>query len=317
MKFRKLGNSDLELPIITLGALNFGFFCDEEKSIEIIKTAIDNEVNCIDTAPTYGGMSGNSETITGKAIKGIRDKVIIATKFGTDPATRRSAIKGGGTKKYIMGAVEESLERLDTDYIDLYQMHFPDAETPIEETLRTLEDLITSGKVRYIGASNFASWQISESGWTSLTQELNQFVSLQTRYSVLSRDLEKEILPACSKHQVGLLPYFPLESGLLTGKITRDKEAPKGSRLAVWKGAFASEDKFDIIDKLNDYGSKIGRNILEISLAWVANRNQVASVLVGATSPEQMIQNIEAISWDISEEEIQTIDNLLSKDGSS
>ena len=217
MKFRKLGNSDLELPIITLGALNFGFFCDEEKSIETIKAAVDNGVNCIDTAPTYGGMKGNSETITGKSIKGIRDKVIIATKFGTDPATGRSSIKGGGTKKYIIGAVEESLERLDTDYIDLYLMHFPDAETPIEETLRALEELISSGKVRHIGASNFASWQISESGWTSLTNELNQFVSLQTRYSVLTRDIEKEILPVCAKHDVSLLPYFPLESGLLTG----------------------------------------------------------------------------------------------------
>ena len=317
MKFRKLGNSDLELPIITLGALNFGFFCDEEKSIETIKAAIDNGVSCIDTAPTYGGMRGNSETITGKAIKGIRDKVIIATKFGTDPATGRSSIKDGGTKKYIMGAVEESLERLDTDYIDLYQMHFPDAETPIEETLRALEELISSGKVRYIGASNFASWQISESGWTSLTNELNQFVSLQTRYSVLTRDIEKEILPSCTKHNVSLLPYFPLESGLLTGKITRDKEAPKGSRLALWKGAFTSEEKFDIIDKLNGYGSEIGRNLLEMSLAWTANRSQVASVLVGATSPEQMVQNIEAISWDISEEEIQVIDSLVLGDESS
>ena len=311
MKYRKLSNSELELPIITLGALNFGSFCDEEKSIKTIKAAIDNGVNCIDTAPTYGGMRGNSETITGKAIKGIREQVVIATKFGTDPATSRTAIKGGGTKQYIIGAAEESLERLDTDYIDLYQMHFPDTETPIEETLRALEDLITSGKVRFIGASNFASWQISESGWTSLTNELNQFVSLQTRYSILTRDMEKEILPACEKHQVSLLPYFPLESGLLTGKVTRDKEPPKGSRLALWKGAFTSEEKFNIIDKLNDYGAEIGRNILEMSLAWTAHRSQIGSVLVGATSPEQMIQNIDAISWEISEEQIEAIDEIV------
>ena len=256
-------------------------------------------------------MRGNSETITGKAIKGLREKVIIATKFGTDPSTGRSSIKGGGTKKYIIGAVEESLERLETDYIDLYQMHFPDAETPIEETLRALEDLINSGKVRYIGASNFASWQVSESGWTSLTNELDQFISLQTRYSILTRDIEQEILPACEKHQVSLLPYFPLESGLLTGKVTRDKEPPKGSRLALWKGAFTSEEKFNIIDKINDYGAEIGRNILEISLAWTAHRSQVGSVLVGATSPEQMIQNIDAISWDISEKQIQAIDEIV------
>ena len=163
MQYRNLGKSDLKLPIITLGALNFGFFCDETKSIETIRAAIDHGVNCIDTAPTYGGMKGKSEVITGKAVKGIRDKVILATKFGTDPATGRNSIKGGGTRNYILEAVENSLRSLDTDYIDLYQMHFPDAETPIEETLRALEDLIQSGKVRHIGASNFDADQLSES----------------------------------------------------------------------------------------------------------------------------------------------------------
>ncbi|MBT3994023.1 MAG: aldo/keto reductase [Gammaproteobacteria bacterium] len=311
MKYNLLGNSDLNVSVITLGALNFGSFCDEETSINTIRAAIDNGVNCIDTAPTYGGMRGNSEEITAKAIKNDRDKIIIATKFGTDPSTGRSSIKGGGTKKYITHAVEESLKRLGTDYIDLYQMHFPDNETPIDETLEALHELIQSGKIRYIGSSSFASWQISEAGWTAVTKEFNQFISMQNRYSILNRDMEKEIVPVCKKHNVSLLPFFPLESGLLTGKFKRNEEPPKGTRLALWKGAFSSESKFDTIDKINEFGKKINRNLLEISLAWVAQQDQVGSVLVGATSPDQIKQNIDAISWEMTESELEEVNKAV------
>ena len=311
MKYNLLGNSDLNVSVITLGALNFGSFCDEETSINTIRAAIDNGVNCIDTAPTYGGMRGNSEEITAKAIKNDRDKIIIATKFGTDPSTGRSSIKGGGTKKYITHAVEESLKRLGTDYIDLYQMHFPDNETPIDETLEALHELIQSGKIRYIGSSSFASWQISEAGWTAVTKEFNQFISMQNRYSILNRDMEKEIVPVCKKHNVSLLPFFPLESGLLTGKFKRNEEPPKGTRLALWKGAFSSESKLDTIDKINEFGKKINRNLLEISLAWVAQQDQVGSVLVGATSPDQIKQNIDAISWEMTESELEEVNKAV------
>ena len=311
MKYNLLGNSDLNVSVITLGALNFGSFCDEETSINTIRAAIDNGVNCIDTAPTYGGMRGNSEEITAKAIKNDRDKIIIATKFGTDPSTGRSSIKGGGTKKYITHAVEESLKRLGTDYIDLYQMHFPDNETPIDETLEALHELIQSGKIRYIGSSSFASWQISEAGWTAVTKEFNQFISMQNRYSILNRDMEKEIVPVCKKHNVSLLPFFPLERGLLTGKFKRNEEPPKGTRLALWKGAFSSESKFDTIDKINEFGKKINRNLLEISLAWVAQQDQVGSVLVGATSPDQIKQNIDAISWEMTESELEEVNKAV------
>ena len=311
MKYNLLGNSDLNVSVITLGALNFGSFCDEETSINTIRAAIDNGVNCIDTAPTYGGIQGNSEEITAKAIKNDRDKIIIATKFGTDPSTGRSSIKGGGTKKYITHAVEESLKRLGTDYIDLYQMHFPDNETPIDETLEALHELIQSGKIRYIGSSSFASWQISEAGWTAVTKEFNQFISMQNRYSILNRDMEKEIVPVCKKHNVSLLPFFPLESGLLTGKFKRNEEPPKGTRLALWKGAFSSESKFDTIDKINEFGKKINRNLLEISLAWVAQQDQVGSVLVGATSPDQIKQNIDAISWEMTESELEEVNKAV------
>ena len=311
MQYRNLGKSDLKLPIITLGALNFGFFCDETKSIETIRAAIDHGVNCIDTAPTYGGMKGKSEVITGKAVKGIRDKVILATKFGTDPATGRNSIKGGGTRNYILEAVENSLRSLDTDYIDLYQMHFPDAETPIEETLRALEDLIQSGKVRHIGASNFDADQLAESVKISNENDFNQFVSIQTRYSMLTRYMEDDLLPECRDNNVSILPYFPLESGFLSGKVKRGEDPKKGTRLALWKGAFTSEEWFNLIDEVEVFGKEINRSLLEISLAWVAKREMVSSVLVGATSAEQMIQNIEAISWEMSDDEMEKIDQII------
>ena len=313
MEYRNLGNSELNVSILSLGCLNFGMFCDQETTTEIINTAIDHGVNCIDTAALYGGPKGHCEKLVGKAIEGQRDKVILATKFGADAKTRGSAVKGGGKREYIVGSVEESLTRLNIDYIDLYQMHFPDNETPIDETLRALDDLVTSGKVRYIGSSNFASWQISEAAWTSITNEVSNFVSLQTRYSILNRDMEKEIVPACEKHNISVLPFFPLESGLLTGKIKRDEDPPPGTRLAIWGGAFRSDWKFDLMDKIIEFGQSIDRNILEMSLSWAANQKQIGSVLVGATKSEQLIQNINAISWKMSPEEMDSINNILNE----
>ena len=313
MEYRNLGNSELNVSILSLGCLNFGMFCDQETTTEIINTAIDLGVNCIDTAALYGGPKGHCETLVGKAIEGQRDKVILATKFGADSNARGSGLKGGGKRDYIVTSVEESLTRLNIDYIDLYQMHFPDHETPIDETLRALDDLVTSGKVRYIGSSNFASWQISEAAWTSITNELSNFVSLQTRYSILNRDMEKEIVPVCEKHNISILPFFPLESGLLTGKVKRDEDPPPGTRLAIWGGAFRSDWKFDVMEKITEFGQSIDRNILEMSLSWAANQKQIGSVLVGATKSEQLIQNINAISWKMSPEEMDSINNILNE----
>ena len=313
MEYRNLGNSELNVSILSLGCLNFGMFCDQETTTEIINTAIDLGVNCIDTAALYGGPKGHCETLVGKAIEGQRDKVILATKFGADSNARGSGLKGGGKRDYIVTSVEESLTRLNIDYIDLYQMHFPDHETPIDETLRALDDLVTSGKVRYIGSSNFASWQISEAAWTSITNEVSNFVSLQTRYSILNRDMEKEIVPACEKHNISILPFFPLESGLLTGKVKRDEDPPPGPRLAIWGGAVRSDWKFDVMEKITEFGQSIDRNILEMSLSWAANQKQIGSVLVGATKSEQLIQNINAISWKMSPEEMDSINNILNE----
>jgi len=313
MEYRNLGNSELNVSILSLGCLNFGMFCDQETTTEIINTAIDLGVNCIDTAALYGGPKGHCETLVGKAIEGQRDKVILATKFGADSNARGSGLKGGGKRDYIVTSVEESLTRLNIDYIDLYQMHFPDHETPIDETLRALDDLVTSCKVRYIGSSNFASWQISEAAWTSITNEVSNFVSLQTRYSILNRDMEKEIVPACEKHNISILPFFPLESGLLTGKVKRDEDPPPGTRLAIWGGAFRSDWKFDVMEKITEFGQSIDRNILEMSLSWAANQKQIGSVLVGATKSEQLIQNINAISWKMSPEEMDSINKILNE----
>ena len=313
MEYRNLGNSELNVSVLSLGCLNFGLFCDQETTTEIINTAIDLGVNCIDTAALYGGPKGHCETLVGKAIEGKRDKIILATKFGADSNARGSGLKGGGKRDYIVKSVEESLTRLNIDYIDLYQMHFPDHETPIDETLRALDDLVTSGKVRYIGSSNFASWQISEAAWTSITNEVSNFVSLQTRYSILNRDMEKEIVPACEKHNISILPFFPLESGLLTGKVKRDEDPPPGTRLAIWGGAFRSDWKFDVMEKITEFGQSIDRNILEMSLSWAANQKQIGSVLVGATKSEQLIQNINAISWKMSPEEMDSINNILNE----
>ena len=313
MEYRNLGNSELNVSILSLGCLNFGMFCDQETTTEIINTAIDLGVNCIDTAALYCVPKGHCETLVGKAIEGQRDKVILATKFGADSNARGSGLKGGGKRDYIVTSVEESLTRLNIDYIDLYQMHFPDHETPIDETLRALDDLVTSGKVRYIGSSNFASWQISEAAWTSITNEVSNFVSLQTRYSILNRDMEKEIVPACEKHNISILPFFPLESGLLTGKVKRDEDPPPGTRLAIWGGAFRSDWKFDVMEKITEFGQSIDRNILEMSLSWAANQKQIGSVLVGATKSEQLIQNINAISWKMSPEEMDSINNILNE----
>ena len=320
MNYRKLGNTDLEVSTICLGTMTWGEQNTQEDGFEQMDYALEQGINFFDTAEVYSippkeETYGKTEEIIGNWFKkkNNRSKVILATKFGADSNARGSGLKGGGKRDYIVTSVEESLTRLNIDYIDLYQMHFPDNETPIDETLRALDDLVTSGKVRYIGSSNFASWEISEAAWTSITNEVSNFVSLQTRYSILNRDMEKEIVPACEKHSISVLPFFPLESGLLTGKVKRDEDPPPGTRLAIWGGAFRSDWKFDLIDKIIEFGKSIDRNILEISLSWAANQKQIGSVLVGATKSEQLIQNIKAISWKMSPEEMDSINNILNE----
>jgi aryl-alcohol dehydrogenase-like predicted oxidoreductase len=222
--------------------------------------------------------------------------------------------KRGGSRRYIMQAVEASLTRLNTDYIDLYQMHVADTDTPIDETLSALDDLVTQGKVRYVGCSNYAAWQITEAEWTARTGNLNRFISAQNRYSLLTRAIEREIIPACEKYGLGILPYFPLESGLLTGKYRKGQPPPDGTRLAKWgswgSGAFASAEKLDQVEALNLLCDRYEHSLLDLAMGWLTSRTHVSSVIAGVTSVEQLEQNVRAGLWRGEAEELQAIDAL-------
>ncbi|RMF71685.1 MAG: aldo/keto reductase, partial [Planctomycetota bacterium] len=259
------------------------------------------------------GDRGKSEEFLGRALGKRRPDVIIATKFAGPMAPGETDLQGG-SRRYIMRAVEASLQRLGTDYIDLYQMHRYDPGTPIEETLRALDDLIRQGKVRYIGSSNFAAWQIADAHWTARQQGLHHFVSVQNRYSLLTREVEKEVVPTCARYGLGVLPYFPLESGLLTGKYRRGEPFPEGTRLHKWAnfaaGAFASEDKFEKAEALRELAEARGCTLLDLAIGWLASRPQVGSVIAGVTSVQQLEQNVAAAQWRPTAEDEAAIDEI-------
>ncbi len=296
MEYRALGESGLQVSVVGLGCMTFGMSIEEPASAKVVQRALELGVNFFDTADVYGDR-GKSERWLGRALGARRPEVIVATKFAGPMSSERRDMQGG-SRRYIMQAVEASLERLGTDYIDLYQMHTIDAQTPMEETLRALDDLVRQGKVRYIGSSNFAAWQIVEAAWISRTQHLERFVSAQNRYSLVTRELEKDVAPACERYGLGILPYFPLESGLLTGKYRRGAPLPDGSRLAKWgawgAGAFASEDKFAIVEKLEAVCERHGLSLLQLAMSWLVSKPGVSSVIAGVTSIEQLEQNVEA-----------------------
>ncbi len=299
MEYKYLGETGLRVSTVGLGCMNFGSMNDEAESAAIVARALDLGINFFDTADVYGDR-GKSEEYLGRALGSHRAEVIIATKFA-GPMAPGNTDQQGGSRRYIMRAVEASLQRLGTDYIDLYQMHRYDPDTPIEETLRTLDDLVHQGKVRYIGNSNFAAWQIADAYWTSRQHNLHRFVSAQNRYSLLTREIEKEVVPACACYGLGILPYFPLESGLLTGKYRRGQSFPEGTRLHKWAnfaaGAFASDDKFDKAEALRELAEAGGHSLLDLAMGWLASRPQVASVIAGVTSVQQLEQNVAAAQW--------------------
>ena len=220
----------------------------------------------------------------------------------------------GASRKYLMNAVDACLRRLDTDYIDLYQIHFPDARTPIEETLRALEDMVRSGKVRYIGCSNFAGWQVAEAAWVAKTEHLTQFISAQNQYNLLERNIERELVPACKKYNLGVLPYFPLASGFLTGKYRPGEPPPEGTRLAGMGPMAArvlNEKNFDTLMKLEELGGRSGHTMLDLAIGWLASLPYVGSVIAGATKPEQVEQNAKAGDWRLTPEEMKEVDEIL------
>jgi aryl-alcohol dehydrogenase-like predicted oxidoreductase len=310
MQLRRLGSSGLKVSVIGLGCNNFGMRIDQAQTRMVVDAALDAGINFFDTADIYGG--SKSEVFLGEALKGRREKAVLATKFANPMG--EGAYLRGGARRYIVKAVEDSLRRLQTDHIDLYQMHVPDPETPIEETLRALDDLVRAGKVLYIGNSNFAGWQIADADWTSRTGGLERFVSAQNNFSLLERGVEREVLPACERFGLGLLPYFPLASGFLTGKYHRGEPPRQGTRLAAWgkRGEAALNDRnFDRLEALEPWAEQRGRRILDLAFAWLLGHRAVSSVIAGATSPEQVQANARCAEWILTPEEVEEVRALL------
>ncbi|WP_328823636.1 aldo/keto reductase [Microlunatus kandeliicorticis] len=297
MTFRQLGNSGLTVSTVGLGCNNFGGRIDDEQATRVVDAAIDHGITLFDTADIYGN-AGGSETLLGKALQGKRDRVVLASKFGMDMRGTNGPDWGvRGSRRYIRLAVEASLRRLQTDWIDLYQMHAPDPATPIEETLSVLTDLVHEGKVRYIGSSNFAGWQVVDADWTARTGGYEPFVSAQNEYSWLKRGVEKELVPALEHTGQGMLPYFPLASGLLTGKYKRGADAPEGTRLAGMGDRLAAAD-FDQIEALEKFAADRGVSLLAVAMGGLAAMPTVGSVIAGATKVEQIEANVEAGLWE-------------------
>ena len=311
MTKRNLGSSGLQVSSIGLGCNNFGARIDLDASRRVVDKAIDLGITLFDTADLYGNFGG-SETILGGVLGDRRKDIVLATKFGGK--MNEAGTKKGASRRYIMSAVEGSLSRLKTDWIDLYQLHFPDPTTPMEETLRALDDLVRQGKVRYIGCSNLAAWQVVEAQWISRHFNLNGYICCQDEYSLLMRGVEKELLPVMQKYGLGLLPYFPLASGMLTGKYQRGVAAPEGTRFAGWKGLadrYLNDANFALVERLERFSQERGHTILELAFSWLLSRPQVASVIAGATKPEQVEQNVKAGDWARSTEDAAEVDRLI------
>lgn len=313
MEYRRLGNSGLQVSIAGLGCNNFGMRIDAEQTRAVVGRALDEGTTLFDTADIYGGR-GKSEEMLGKALGSRRHEVIVASKFGM--AMGDGPYQKGGSRRYIMAAVEASLKRLGTDYIDLYQIHAPDPLTPQEETLSALDAIVRAGKVRYIGSSNFAGWQVAEAAWISRAQELAPYISAQNQYNLLDRRIERELIPACRHFGVGILPYFPLASGFLTGKYRRGQEPPKDTRLGVMgsrMGQILSDANFDVLEKLEQHARGAGHSMVELATSWLVAQPDVSSVISGATKPEQVSENIKACGWKMTPDDLAAIDKITKR----
>ncbi len=310
MEYRRIGRSGLKVSEIGLGGNNFGARVDEETSINVVSHALEMGINFIDTADMYA--RGRSEEAIGKAVKKKRSQVIIATKFG-HPGTV-GPDEQGGSRSHMVKAVEASLRCLNTDYIDLYYVHYPDPKTPIQETLRALDDLVRTGKVRYIGCSNFAAWQLCEALWTSKFNNLEPFITVQSRYNLLDRSIERELVPCCQTYGVGVIPWGPLASGFLTGKYRRGQEMPAGGRLASMSpiyGDVLTEANFDKLAKLEAFAKERGHSVGEIAIPWLLSHPWLGSVIAGAMNREQLSANIAAANWKLTAEDIVQLDKIV------
>lgn len=307
MEYKNLGKSGLQVSVVGLGCNNFGRRCDQEQTTAIVQKALELGVTLFDTADIYGPR-GLSEEFLGKALEGHRREAVIATKF-VGPMGEGS-LWSGASRRYIFEAVDSSLSRLGTDYIDLYQIHFPDVRTPLEETLRAMDDLVRQGKVRYIGCSNFAGWQVVEAQWITRTQHFSPLVSAQSQYNLLDRRIERELVPAAKAYGLGILPYFPLASGFLTGKYRPGEPAPEGTRLAAGPAGerTLTEGNFETLGKLEGVAQSHDHTMLQLAIGWLASQPHVSSVISGATKPEQVEQNVAAAEWKLTPQELAEVD---------
>jgi aryl-alcohol dehydrogenase-like predicted oxidoreductase len=310
MEYRNLGSSGTKVSVIGLGTNNFGRRLNTSETKKVIDTALDEGINFLDTSNSYGDTL--SEEYIGNAIKNKRSDIILATKVYSKIGDRPNDMGAG--KIHIIREVENSLKRLQTDYIDLYQIHFWDNSTPIEETLRTLNYLIDSGKVRYIGCSNFTSWQLSMSQEIAKSLNMEKFITVQPEYSLLNRDIEKELIPACEYYNVGILPYFPLASGVLTGKYKRGENMPEGTRLSENKeraDEILTSETYSILERLEIFAKARNKSLLDLAFAWLLANPLVSSVIAGATKQEQVVSNARTHKWKLSKIEVNEVNEIL------
>jgi aryl-alcohol dehydrogenase-like predicted oxidoreductase len=313
MRYRTLGDSGLLVSVVGLGCNNFGGRLGVDQTRAVVDAAIDEGITLLDTAEMYGH-DGGSELALGEVLRGRRDKVVLATKFGHQAVDMGYGPAAGakGGRNYIRLAVEKSLTRLRTDYIDLYQLHTPDPLTPIEETIAALDDLVTEGKVRYIGHSNLSGWQIADAAHTAMGAGRTPFISAQNHWSLLERAAEKEVVPAALHFGLGLLPYFPLANGMLTGKVRRGQEVQAGTRLAEpRRSGYVTDAKLDKVEALIAWGEQEGVSILQIAIGGLAAQPGCTSVIAGATSPEQVKANAAAGDWAPTQEQLAEIDEIV------
>jgi aryl-alcohol dehydrogenase-like predicted oxidoreductase len=310
MQYRSLGNSGLRVSLVGLGCNNFGRRIDYAASEPVVHKALDLGITLFDTADVYRSQIGGSEEFLGRALGPRRKDIVLATKVSMpmDDGPR------GASRRTIIAGVEASLRRLNTDWIDLYQQHQPDPSTPIEETLRAFDDLIRTGKVRYIGCSNMKARQVVDARWTSRSLGLAPFVSCQDEYSLLTRRADRELIPMLQAYGIGLLPYYPLASGALTGKYRRNSAMPEGARLTLhgarYGDRFLNDSTWPVLERLEAIAEARGRTLLELAFSWLAAQPCVSSIIAGATRPEQLETNVHAIGWALTDDELQEVDRI-------
>lgn len=315
MQYRNLGRSGLRVSTVGLGGNNFGGRLNANDTLAVVHKALDLGVTFFDTADTYGrrggGEQGASESYLGAALGARRKEIVLATKFG-HPMDSEGKLKGA-SRSYMFKAIEESLKRLKTDWIDLYLMHSPDPLTPIEETMEAFDDLVRQGKVRYVGCSSTPAWGMIDANWTARTSHWSTFAACEDEYSLVNRSAEVELIPAAVAHGIGLLPYYPLASGLLSGKYTPGTPPPAGSRFAKperFETRFQSELVSQRVEALREFASRNGRTLLNLAISWLAAQPVVGSVIAGATSPTQIEANVQAANWALTAEDLSEIDRI-------